>query len=60
VEKLERFLTGEKKSSLHGLGSSFEDSSPHGAPHGAFHGDSVVRPKRVNMQGLGTSFEECL
>ncbi|XP_052799930.1 NAD(+) hydrolase SARM1-like isoform X1 [Mya arenaria] len=66
VEKLERFLTGEKHPSLHGLGSSFEDSSPHGhsSPHGRSsphgHHDSTTRTKRGHMQGLGTSFEDCL
>ncbi|XP_045171328.2 NAD(+) hydrolase SARM1-like [Mercenaria mercenaria] len=57
VEKLERFLRGEKKPSLHGLGSSFEDNPPHGQPHGY---DPVVRPKRGQMQGMGASFEDCL
>jgi hypothetical protein len=57
VDKLERFLRGEKKPSLHGLGSSFEENSPHNATHGH---DPVVRPKRGQMQGMGASFEDCL
>lgn len=57
VEKLERFLRGEKKASLHGLGSSFEDQAPHGQPHGY---EPVVRPKRGQVQGMGASFEDCL
>lgn len=53
VEKLERFLRGEKKSSLHGLGSSFDECSPHGQ-------EPAARPKKGHVQGLGASFEDCL
>jgi len=61
VEKLERFLRGErgdKRSGLRSLGSSFEDNPPHGPPHG--YGESSTRSKRGHLQGLGASFEECL
>ena len=55
VDKLERFLRGEKKGILHA--SSQEDSSPYGPPHGS---DPVVKQKKGHMFGLGSSFEECL
>ena len=57
VDKLERFLRGEKKGSLVNMGSSMEDTSPHGTPHGT---EPVCKPKKGHMFGLGSSFDECL
>ena len=56
VDKLERFLRGEKKGILAHT-SSQEDNYPHGPPHGS---DPVVKPKKGHMFGLGSSFDECL